>query len=48
MVSGLKVGDRVTGIARKVLGNERAKRRFPTTWEAKVLLGIITNERVPV
>ena len=43
MVSGLKVGDRVTVSARKALGDEHVKRRFPTTWEAKVLDGIVTN-----
>lgn len=44
MVSGLKIGDRVTASARKALGDEHAKRRFPATWEAQVLAGIVTNK----
>ena len=39
MVRGLKQGDRVQAAAKKVLGNDQAKRRFPDDWETKILQG---------
>ena len=43
MAKGLKEGERVKGEAKRVLGEAKAKRRFPDDWENKILKGVVVS-----
>ena len=46
MVAGLKAGNRVQGLAKKVLGEEKAKKLFPRTWKKHIVHGFVVKKGI--